>query len=81
MIVYLVKRIENIKAKGEIAHHEQFPQLPQYFQKSSAAEASICGKGLINPQGNNISVWLKQDEDGLPNQNYFYVGMKAIVQI
>ena len=31
-------------AKGEIAHYEQFINLPQWFQKSSAAEASksIC---------------------------------------
>ena len=45
-----MQEIENILAKGEIAHHEQFHLLSQCFQKSSAAEASeniyICGKGL-----------------------------------
>ena len=39
-----MKTVENIVTKGEIAHYEQFPFLSQYFQKSSAAEAS--GKGL-----------------------------------
>ena len=29
-------------AKGEIAHYEQFLLLPQYFQKSSAADVSEC---------------------------------------
>ena len=37
--VQLLKRDENIGAKGEIAHYEQFLLLPQYFQKSSAAMA------------------------------------------
>ena len=32
-------KVENIVAKGEIAHHEQFLLLPQCFQKSSASEA------------------------------------------
>ena len=29
-------------ANGEIAQHDQFPHLPQCFQKSSAADASDC---------------------------------------
>ena len=35
-------RVENNKAKGEIAHHEQFLPMPQ--KKTSAAEASesVC---------------------------------------
>ena len=41
--------IENLSAKGEIAHHEQFIRLSQCFQQLSAAEATehICllGKG------------------------------------
>ena len=47
-------------AKGEIAHNEQFFLLPQYFQMSSAAEASgsICvrerGKGQGRCHGHNI---------------------------
>ena len=36
--VYLSNNVENIVAKGEIAHYEQFILLPQYFQMSSAAE-------------------------------------------
>ena len=36
----LLKRVENIVAKGEIARSEQFLLLPQCFQKSSAADAS-----------------------------------------
>ena len=51
--VYLLKKVENFVAKGEIAHFEQFLQLSQCFQNSSAAEASerhqkasMCGKGL-----------------------------------
>ena len=33
-------KVENIVTKAEIAHHEQFPPLPQCFQKMSTAEAS-----------------------------------------
>ena len=40
MKVYLLNRVKNIVANGEIAHYKQFHHLPQYFQKSSAAEAS-----------------------------------------
>ena len=32
-------RVENIVAKGGIAHYEQFLLLPQCFQKSSDAES------------------------------------------
>ena len=39
MRVQLLKIVENIVAKGDIA--------PQCFQKSSAADASTIGKGLI----------------------------------
>ena len=35
-------RAENIVAKEEIDHHEQFLLLPQCLQKSSAANASEC---------------------------------------
>ena len=37
-------RVENIVAKGEIAHYEQVLLLAQCFQKSSAAETSksVC---------------------------------------
>ena len=40
----LLNKVENIVTKGDIAHFEQFLLLSQYFQKSSAAEASesIC---------------------------------------
>ena len=38
----LKKSSENIAAKGEIAHHEQFHLLPQRFQKLSAGIASKC---------------------------------------
>ena len=36
------KNVENIVAKGEIAHPEQFLLLSQWFQKSSAADPSEC---------------------------------------
>ena len=38
MRVKLLKRVENIVAKAEIACFEQFLLLPQCFQKSFAAE-------------------------------------------
>ena len=41
MKVLSLYKIENIEAKGEFAHHEQFILLPQCFQKPSAS-----GKGL-----------------------------------
>ena len=37
-----MSRVENIVANGEIAHHEQFLLLPEWFKKSSAALASEC---------------------------------------
>ena len=46
-----MKRDENIVAKEEIAHHEQFLLLPQCCQKLSAANASESGKGLIQSCG------------------------------
>ena len=44
MKVKLLKKVENIVAKGDIAHIEQFLLLSEYFKKSSAAEASksVC---------------------------------------
>ena len=44
----LCLKVENIVAKGEIAHFEQFLLLSRRLQMSSAADASICGKGLNN---------------------------------
>ena len=46
----LSNEVENIVASGEIARFEQFFLLQQYFQKSSAAEASesICMWERIN---------------------------------
>ena len=40
-----MNRVENILAKGEIAHYEQFPFLSQCFQKSSAANVSNASIG------------------------------------
>ena len=40
MKVSLPKKVENIVEKGDIAHFEQFLLLSQYFQKSSAVDAS-----------------------------------------
>ena len=40
MKVKLLKEVENIVLKGEIACFEQFLLLPECFQKSSAADAS-----------------------------------------
>ena len=49
-MAYLLDKLENIVAKGEIAHDEQFHFWPQCFQKLSAAIASkyVCrwGKGF-----------------------------------
>ena len=41
MRVELLNRVDNIVAKGEISHVEQFLLLPQCFQKLSAADASV----------------------------------------
>ena len=38
----LLRRVENIVAKGKIAHHEQFHLWSQCFQKLSATIASKC---------------------------------------
>ena len=51
----LSKQVENTVGKGEIAFYEQFPFLPQCFQKACFPEAS---KGVIvwewvNPCPNN----------------------------
>ena len=40
MNVLSLYRVENIVAKGEIAHQEQLLLLPQCFQKPSASEPS-----------------------------------------
>ena len=40
MRVYLLKKVENIVVKGEIARFEQYFLLSQCIQKLSAAEAS-----------------------------------------
>ena len=44
MKVQLLNTVENILAKGNITHNEQFCPLSQCFQKLSAAEASekVC---------------------------------------
>ena len=47
MKAQILNTFEIIVAKGEIAKKEQFLVFPQYFLKSSAAEASgIVGKGF-----------------------------------
>ena len=47
MRVLLLRRVEIIVEKGEIAHFEQFLLLPQCFQKFSMLQnASTSGKGL-----------------------------------
>ena len=43
MKVILLKEVENIVAKEVIARYEEVLLLSQYFQKSSAAEASERG--------------------------------------
>ena len=50
----ITDKVENIVAKGEVAHDEQFLLLPQYFQKSSAAEASenICMRERVQHYSN-----------------------------
>ena len=52
----LLNKVENILAKGKIAHHEKFLLLTQCFQKSSAAEASesvSVGKWVKKVQNDN----------------------------
>ena len=51
MKTFLLNRVENIVAKGEISHYEQFDLLSQCFQKSSAAEESkrIYMWDMVNP--------------------------------
>ena len=49
-------------AKGAIAHHEQFPLWPQYFQKSSAAIAS-----------NSVWRWESVNSSELASSIYFIV--------
>ena len=39
---YQMKRVENIVAKEEIVHYEQFLNLSQYFQNLSTAGMSKC---------------------------------------
>ena len=51
MRVYLLKKVENIVAKGEISHFEQFLLLSQIFQKLSAAEASESVYMLASVKG------------------------------
>ena len=42
VVAKLINKVENIVAKEEIGHHEQFHLWPQCFKKSSAAIASKC---------------------------------------
>ena len=46
----LLKKVENIVAKGEIARFEQFLLLSQCFKSCllQRHRASVCGKGLIH---------------------------------
>ena len=49
MKVYLLNRVENIVANGEIAHHEKFHLCHKVFKcrlRQRRLKASICGKGL-----------------------------------
>ena len=39
MKLYLLNKVENLVAKEEITHNEQFLRLPQWFHKKSALEA------------------------------------------
>ena len=48
MKILIQNKVENILSKGEIAHHEQFSLLPQYFQsrlQQRHQKASVCWKG------------------------------------
>ena len=40
--LWIMKWAENVVAKCEIAHYEQFLRLPQLFKKTSAEDALIC---------------------------------------
>ena len=51
----MVNKVENIEAKGEIAHHEQIQVWPQYFQKSSAA---IASKWVFSWERVFVLLWL-----------------------
>ena len=52
----MLNKVENIVAKAEIAHHEQFHLWPQRFQKSSAAIASECVCRRENVKVCNLSI-------------------------
>ena len=41
-----MSKVENIVAKGEVAHYEQFLFLPQCVLRLYVAYASVDGKGL-----------------------------------
>ena len=49
----LLNKLENIVAKGNIVHYEQFLNMSQCFKKSSAAEASesVCMWESVNVLG------------------------------
>ena len=52
-----MNRVENNVTIGEIAHHEQFLLMHQWFQKLSAALESVCMlervKNGLKPQESN----------------------------
>ena len=63
MKTLLLNRVENIVAKGEIAHYEQFLLLLQCLQKSSAEEdqkGSVCGIGLTNFEAHSFETVLSK---------------------
>ena len=42
----LLKKVWGNVAKGWNVHYEQFPILPESFQKSYGTDTCVCGKGL-----------------------------------
>ena len=57
----MLNKVENIVAKGEVVHHEQYHLWPQCFLKSSAAIVSAGGKGLNeNDETVEIIMWKRR---------------------
>ena len=66
MTVSLLNKVENIVAKGEVAHHEQFHLWSQVVFKRRLLRlrqnASVCGKGLNSSIGGTYVNVLNGDE-------------------
>ena len=53
---FLLERVENIVAKGEIACFDKFLLLPQSFQTSSAADTSTSDERGLKKEQSDLHV-------------------------